>query len=143
MKIKNMGIRTIEARRFVKDFSQPMNIRIDHNSSVKLFSYIGNNEAQAEFEYVASYGAVGVIKFEGDFIIEGEDAEEIAERWQSKKNMPNNVASQIHTSLMHFCLPEAVMIARDLKLPPPIPMPQIRFDKESGKGKKRFGPEVA
>lgn len=145
MKIKNMGLKSIEARRFVKDFSQPMNIRIDHNSSIRLFSFKDNNEAHVEFEYVASYGSVGIIKLEGEFTYEGEDAQEVAKRWQEQKNMSNEIASHIHTSLMHFCLPEAVMIARDLKLPPPIPLPQVRFDKDaaSAKGKKQFGPEVA
>jgi hypothetical protein len=110
---------------------------------VKLFSITGSNEARVEFDYVASYGPVGVIKFEGGFVIEDEKAEELAQQWQEKKNMPNEVASQLHTSLMHFCLPEAVMVARDLKLPPPIPLPQVRFDKDGAKGKRQFGPEVA
>ncbi len=140
MKIKNMEIKSIEARRFIKDFSRPMNIRIDHNSSITLFSIIGKGEAQVEFEYTTSYGPLGIIKFEGTFIYEDKNAEEIAKRWQSKKNMPNEIASQIHTAIMHFCVPEAVIIARELKLPPPIPLPQIRVDK---KGMKKFGPEVA
>lgn len=145
MKIKNMGIRNIEARRLVKDLSKPMNIRIDHNSSLKVFSYAGNNEAQVEFEYIASYGPIGFIKFEGELVFVSDDAEELAKQWQTKKNMPDNVASHVHTSLMHFCLPEAVMIARDLKLPPPIPLPQVRFDKQdSGKqNKKSYNPEFA
>jgi len=141
MKIKNMGIKSIEARRFIKDFSRPMNIRIDHNSSITLFSAVSKEEAHVEFEYVASYGPIGMIKFEGEFIYEGKNAEDIAKRWQDKKNMPNEVASQIHTAIMHFCVPQAVMIARELKLPPPIPLPQIRFDKKEKMGK--FGPEVA
>ena len=142
MKIKNMGVKSIEARRFIKDFSRPMNIRIDHNSNITLFSVIQKGEAHVEFEYVASYGPVGMIKFEGEFLYEGEDAEKIAQRWQEKKNMPDEVASQIHTAIMHYCVPQAVTIARELKLPPPIPLPQIRFDK-GGKKKKTFGPEIA
>ncbi len=138
-----MEIRSIEAKRFAKDLSKPMNIRIDHNSSVVGFSYVSGNEANVEFEYITSYGAIGIIKFEGDFVFEDEGAKEMAERWQSKRNMPNEVASQIHTAIMHYCLPQAVMLARELKLPPPIPLPQIKFEKEKGKGVKRFGPEVA
>ena len=79
MKIKNMEIRAIEARRYIKDLSRPMNIRIDHNSSVTLFSVVEKNVANVEFEYTASFGPVGIIKFEGGFIYEGNDAEEIAE----------------------------------------------------------------
>ncbi|MCD6512647.1 MAG: hypothetical protein J7K61_03510 [Thermoplasmata archaeon] len=140
MKIRNLEIRAIEARRYVKDLSRPVNIRIDHNSSITLFSVLNDNEADVEFEYTASFGAVGIIKFEGGFIYEGEDAKKIAENWQSKKNMPNEIASQIHTAILHYCVPEAVTIARELKLPPPIPLPQVKFEEEKKKGK--FGPEV-
>lgn len=143
MRIKNMEVRSIEAKRYVRDLSKPMNIRIDHNSSVVNFTYMAKNEAHVEFEYITSYGAIGVIKFEGDFVFEDEKAEDIAKRWQSKKNMPNEVASQIHTAIMHYCLPQAVMLARELKLPPPIPLPQIKFEKDAGKKGKAFGPEVA
>ncbi|HHF55790.1 MAG TPA: hypothetical protein ENL42_02605 [Thermoplasmatales archaeon] len=143
MRVKNMEVRGIEAKRFIKDISRPMNIRIDHNSSVVSFSYKGGEEAEVEFEYVTSYGALGIIKFEGGLIFEDDKAKEIAERWQSKKNMPNEVASHIHTAIMHYCVPQAVMIARELKLPPPIPLPQIKFEKGGAKGKDRFGPEVA
>lgn len=140
MKIKNIVIKAIEARRFIKDFSQPINVRIDHNSNITLFSVIQKNEAQIEFEYVASYGGIGVIKFEGELLYESDDVEEIADRWRSKKNMPDEVASQIHTAIMHYCVPEAVAIAREIRLPPPIPLPQIRFDSKS---KRASGPEVA
>ena len=140
MKIKNIGIKAIEARRFIKDFSQPVNVRIDHNSNITLFSVIQKDVAQIEFEYVASYGGIGIIRFEGELIYEGEDVEEIAERWRNKKNMPDEVASQVHTAIMHYCVPEAVAIARELRLPPPIPLPQIRFD---SKTKRASGPEVA
>ncbi len=140
MKIKNMEIRAIEARRYVKDLSRPMNIRIDHNSSITLFSVLNENEADVEFEYTASFGAVGIIKFEGGFIYEGEDANEIAENWNKRKNMPNETASNIHTAILHYCVPEAVTIARELKLPPPIPLPQVKFGED--KKENKFGPEV-
>ena len=139
MKIRNMEIRGVEARRYIKDLSRPMNIRIDHNSNITLFSVIKKGEADVEFEYTASFGPVGIIKFEGSFIYEGKDAEEIANNWGEKKNMPNEIASQIHTAILHFCVPEAVFIARELKLPPPIPLPQVKFEKKS---KDKFGPEV-
>ena len=139
MKIRNMEIRGVEARRYIKDLSRPMNIRIDHNSNITLFSVIKKGEADVEFEYTASFGPVGIIKFEGSFIYEGKDAEEIANSWGEKKNMPNEIASQIHTAILHFCVPEAVFIARELKLPPPIPLPQAKFEKKS---KDKFGPEV-
>ena len=141
MKIKNINLRSIEARRYAKGMGKPTNIRIDHNSTVTLFTVMNEREAQVEFEYTASYGPVGLIKMEGEFRYEGKDARDVAKTWQDKRNMPNDIASQIHTAIMHFCLPEAVFIARDLRLPPPIPLPQVKFDKRDEK--KGYGPEVA
>ena len=42
---------------------------------------------------------------------------------------------------MHACVPEAVSIAKDLGLPPPIPLPQVRLGAQSKTG--QAGPEVA
>ena len=142
MNIKNMSLSSIEARRYSNVQGRPMNIRIDHNSTVTLFTVTKKGEAQVEFEYTASYGPLGLIKFGGVFFYESKDAEEVAKRWVEKKNMPNEVASHIHTAIMHFCLPEAVMVSRDLHLPPPIPMPQVKFDKESKEKGARYSPEV-
>jgi hypothetical protein len=141
MNLKNMNISSIEARRYSKQ-NKPMNIRIDHNSTVTLFTVTKKGEAQVEFEYTASYGPLGLIKLEGEFTYEGKDAEEVASKWMEKKSMPNEVASHIHTAIMHFCLPEAVMVSRDIRLPPPIPMPQVRFDQESKDKGARYSPEV-
>ena len=55
--------------------------------------------------------------------------------------MENQLASHIHTAVMHSCVPEAVGIAKDLGLPPPIPLPQVRLGANPKKG--QFGPEVA
>jgi hypothetical protein len=115
-------------------------VRIDHNSTVTLFSFNRENRADVEFEYTASYGSLGVIKLEGSLIYEGSDAKEIANRWGNKRQMPNEVASNIHTAIMHSCVPEAVGIAKDLNLPPPIPLPKVNFGK---KKEGKIGPEFA
>ncbi|MDD3493616.1 MAG: hypothetical protein PHZ19_09000 [Candidatus Thermoplasmatota archaeon] len=145
MNIKNMQLSSVEARRYSRSQQPVRNVRIDHNSTVTLFTPTGKQEAQVEFEYTASYGPLGLVKLSGEFIYESSDAREVAERWSESKNMPNEVASRIHTAIMHFCLPEAVMISRDLRLPPPIPMPQVQFDQpqEGGKGTGGWSPEVA
>jgi hypothetical protein len=146
MNISNMKLSSIEARRYSEPQQRPQNVRIDHNSTVTLFSASGDTDASIEFQYTASYGPLGLIKLSGDFHLSADNAREIAEQWSQDKNMPEEVASRIHTAIMHFCLPEAVMVSRDLRLPPPIPMPQVKFDKDQGaqqQGKGGFSPEVA
>ena len=72
---------------------------------------------------------------------ENSDAKEIAKEWMAKRKTPDQTASRIHTAVMQSCVPEAVGIAKDLGLPPPIPLPQVRLGSNAKKGEA--GPEVA
>ena len=141
MKIRNLQLKSIEARRFLDRNEKPRQIRIDHNSQVTQIQNKSDNQAIIEFQYTASYGAVGMIKIEGSLLYENHDARRIAKEWLDKRKMPDQTAGQIHTAVMHSCVPEAVGIAKDLGLPPPIPLPQVRLGANTKKG--QMGPEIA
>ena len=141
MKIRNIQLKSIEARRYVNRNERPKQIRIDHNSTISQIYDIEDKRATVDFTYTASYGPVGMIKLEGSLIYEDDEAKKIANGWKSTRKMPNQAASQIHTAVMHACVPEAVGIAKDLGLPPPIPLPQVKLGMDPKKG--QAGPEVA
>jgi hypothetical protein len=141
MKIKNIQLKTIEARRFINPDERPRQVRIDHNSTVTNFIYIKDNDANIDFQYTASYGPVGIIKIEGTLLLESDDVKKISKEWNETRKMPDQIASNIHTAVMHSCVPEAVTIAKDLGLPPPIPLPQVRLGVDQKTGQS--GPEVA
>jgi hypothetical protein len=141
MKIKNIKLKSIEARRFIDRDEKPRQIRIDHNSQITQVNNTSDKLTTIEFQYTAGYGAVGMIKLEGSLLYEDNDAKKIAKEWQSTRKMPNEIASRIHTAVMHACVPEAVGIAKDLGLPPPIPLPQVKLGSTPTKGQS--GPEIA
>lgn len=141
MKIKNIQLKTIEARRFINPDERPRQVRIDHNSTVTNFIYVKDNDANIDFQYTASYGPVGIIKIEGTLLLESDDVKKISKEWNETRKMPDQIASNIHTAVMHSCVPEAVTIAKDLGLPPPIPLPQVRLGVNQKTGQS--GPEVA
>ena len=141
MKTKSIELKSIEARRYINRSDRPRQVRIDHNSSVTNIGKMAENQATVEFQYTASFGPVGVIKIEGSFIFEDEKSQKLFEEWKKTRKMPNPIASQIHTAIMHACVPEAVIVAKDISLPPPIPLPQVRLGADPKKG--QFGPEVA
>ena len=142
MRIKNVQLKTIEARRYIDHQEKPRQIRIDHNSTMNRMQYQEKNATLVEFQYTASYGPVGVIKLDGSLVYENEDAKKLADQWNETRKMPNEIASHIHTAVMHACVPEAVGIAKSLRLPPPIPLPQVKLGRDPGKGGVA-GPEVA
>ena len=141
MKLRNINLKSIEARRYINRNERPKQVRIDHNSTVTNISPIDNNKANIDFQYTASYGPVGMIKIEGSLLYESNDAKKVTKEWTETRKMPNQIASHIHTAVMHACVPEAVSIAKDLSLPPPIPLPQVRLGSTPKKGEA--GPEVA
>ena len=143
MKIRNVQLKSIEARRYSDTTAQPKQVRIDHNSNISRMEKI-KEEAIIDFQYTASYGPVGLIKIEGSMQYSGENIQTFVNEWNEKRKMPNEIASGIHTAIMHACVPQAVGIAKDLRLPPPIPLPQVRMGKPGNKQVKGgLGPEFA
>ena len=142
MTVKMVELTSIDARRFSRRSEKTGNIRIDNNSTVTLITETGKDTAEVEFRYTAGYGSVGVIKIEGTLVYEGKIGD-LVDKWRSTNNMPDKVASEIHTAIMRTCVPEAVFISRDLHLPPPIPLPQVNISKKQKKGKQSSGMEVA
>lgn len=145
MNIGNIQLKSIEARRYVDLSTRPKKVRIDHNSNINRMELEKKQTAKIEFQYTASYAAVGMIKIEGILGYKGENASDLVNNWNDTHKMPDQIASAIHTAIMHSCVPQAVGIAKDLHLPPPIPLPQVRLGKNAKKGQAQSGPspEVA
>jgi hypothetical protein len=137
--IKSFELASIDGKRFTKRGEKLRQIRIDHNSTVTLITEINKKEANVDFRFTANYSGMGVIKIEGRMIFEG-DAPSLVKEWSTTGKMPEEVANQIHTTIMNNCIPEAVLIARDIHLPPPIPLPRVNIKK---RGAPSTGVEVA
>jgi hypothetical protein len=141
MPVKSVDLTSIEARRFSSRNEKIRNVRIDNNSTVTLITELNDSEANIDFRYTANYGGIGLIKIEGTILFDG-DAPALAKQWGSQSNMPDETASEIHTAIMRICVPEAMLISRDLKLPPPFPLPQVNIQKKN-KRQASSGMEVA
>ncbi len=146
MPVKTFELSSVDGRRFVKPADRWVNLRVDHNSTVTLVSELGERQASVGFRFTANYHAseavVGLIQIEGTILWEG-DAKALAKGWSAGGQMPPDVAQEIHTIIMTNCIPEAVLLARELRLPPPIPIPQVNIQQAAGKPPKGRSPEIA
>ncbi|MHB8605676.1 MAG: hypothetical protein ACYDCK_10520 [Thermoplasmatota archaeon] len=144
MPVRAVELTSIEGKRFSKTTEKHAQIRIDHNSTVTLVREASPGEATVDFRYTASFGGVGIIRLEGTLAFQG-DAKALADQWQASSQMPNEIASEVHTAVMRICVPEAVGIAKNLNLPPPIPLPQVQFGQppQQGKPAPHTDPSVA
>lgn len=141
-------LKALEARRF-QDPTPNTQIRIDHNSTITMVVKEAPDRLRIEFGYTTSYGALGVVKVEGSLLFTDPAASEAADTWSSTRNLPANVAQQVHAAIMTAAVPEAVGLAKDIRLPPPIPLPQIQFQGQAkpasppaGKADSYGSPEV-
>ena len=120
--IRNFRIDGIEAKRFIEPENAPKEIRIDNNSTVLKISPIDDDRASIEFRFTITYSGIGMITMEGTVIYEG-DVPKLIDEWQNRHRMPDEVAQEVHGTIINNCIIEAVIIAKEVRLPPPIPPP--------------------
>ncbi|MFA5943680.1 MAG: hypothetical protein WC876_04345 [Candidatus Thermoplasmatota archaeon] len=134
MPVTAVVFKTLEARRY-QDPVANTQIRIDHNSTITLVARETDDRIRVEFGYTTSYGPLGVIKVEGSLQFTGPNAGTAVDTWNTTRNLPSEVAQQVHSAIMASAVPEAVGLAKDIRLPPPIPLPQIQFQGQTAAAK--------
>lgn len=97
----------------------------------------GSNQQEGlrfNFEFKADYTPkIGQILLNGDVLYLGDSKQtkEILDTWQKKKQVPKDVMELIINNVLSKCNIEALILSREINLPPPIPLPKL-----SGKPKE-------
>ncbi len=129
MPVTNIVLKSLEARRY-QDIQPNQQIRIDHNSTITLVVKEAADRMRVEFGYTTSYGPLGVVKIEGVLSFTDPAAGTAADGWATTRNLPPDMAQLVHSAIMGMAVPEAVGLAKEIRLPPPIPLPQIQFQQQ-------------
>lgn len=130
MPIKSFELTSMDAKRFSKLGERPPQIRVDHTTNVTNVSSLSERDVQIDFRFTINYVGMGMITIEGRVVWDG-DAKAIAAQWPQNKALPNEVFNPILGAIFTNCMPSAVVISRDLGLPPPLPPPQIQVKKDA------------
>ncbi len=125
--IKDLEISSIEGKRFAPLDSRPQEIRIDQNLSI-LDVRRESDLFRIFYKFISTFSTLGNITIEGSVLYSG--AEDIELRWKKDKNIPESAAGEIQGAIFTSSIVETIMIARDLRLPAPIPMPNIQKKKD-------------
>lgn len=145
MPIKSFELVSIDGKRFSRLGERIPHLRVDNNTAVTNVSVISDKDAQMDFRFTISYVGVGMIKIEGRLVWEG-DAKAVSSQWSQTNALPNEIFTPVLQAIFSNCMPSAVVCARDLGLPPPLPPPQIQQmkpGKASGAKDARGSMEVA
>lgn len=129
MPIKSFELTAVDAKRFSRLGERPPQIRVDHTTNVTNVTALSDKDAQIDFRFTVNYAGMGMIIVDGRIVWDG-DAKAIASQWPQTKALPNEVFGQVLGAIFTNCMPPAVVLARDLGLPPPLPPPQIQMRKD-------------
>lgn len=116
-------VRGIEARRFLKDGEKIPNIGIKNNSSIINIEKI-NDELAIDFVFNVIYNpSIATIKIDGTLFYKGDDINDMLEQWETKRTIKS---INIQNTIIEKGLMEAVILAKELNVVPPIPLPRIQ-----------------
>jgi hypothetical protein len=81
-----------------------------------------------EFQFTSTYEPnVGNIEMTGEviYLLDQEKAEEAVKSWKKNKKLDKEMMTQALNNILAKCNIEALILSKDMNLPPPIPLPKI------------------
>lgn len=127
----NITILKVSAERFLTDIPpQPIHIGI----SVNILTAESKGESKLEIPFLLSVNynpPIASINVQGRAIVTGDrdEVRKVHGDCQKDKGPPQAIAQTIS----NVAIVEALLLARSLNVPPPIPLPQIQEPKREGK----------
>jgi hypothetical protein len=123
--------KSLDARRLGTIKNQ---VNINNNSTIVSVSKDGARMSLS-FVFSSNYEPnIGVIRIEGDLMVEDtpETIDNAVREWEKSERtrLPKEMAEGIHNTILSNCIVEAGFLARDVKLPLPVPMPQVSIEKK-------------
>jgi len=110
-------------------------ININNNIALKEVSEakIGVGERGAirvSFLFTSKYGAdFASLALEGDVVVlaDAAKAKTIVDNWTKSKAIDQQLAQVVMSHILDRCNIQALLVARDLGLPSPVPLPKVNF----------------
>lgn len=104
-------------------------LKINNNSTITSVEPKGADLA-VSFSYVTGYEPkVGEIKVDGVILVRDteENIKAVLDAWKAsgEKNLPREMAEKVHNLIIFNCVTETVLLAREVQLPTPIPLPRV------------------
>lgn len=110
-------------------------ININNNISIKdvkeIDLFAGKNKQKGLnfiYVFISSYEPkIGKIEITGEvhYMIEDKKKKEVINSWKKDKKVPKDIMTDILNTVLARCNIQAIILSRDINLPPPIPLPKV------------------
>jgi hypothetical protein len=100
---------------------KPLDFKLPNQESVKI-----------EFDFNSKYDPnIGTILITGEVVLieQPKKITEILDQWKKDKQLPEDVLSNVMNNLLTKCNVEAILIGREVNLPPTLSMPKVKINK--------------
>jgi len=85
---------------------------------------------RVEFNFTSKYEPdVGEISVHGNLLWRDHDAKKVLKMWEDEKKLESKAGLEILNTIFRKCLAKAVVLAEDVRLPPPVQFPMVRAQK--------------
>jgi len=85
---------------------------------------------RVKFTFTTKYEPdVGDIVVEGSILWRDHDAKKVLKMWEDEKKLESKAGLEILNTIFRKCLAKAVVLAEDVRLPPPVQFPMVRAQK--------------
>lgn len=107
----------------IKDV-QSMDLKLG-KASDKALKFVFTYEAKYEPE-------IGSVELNGELVWLSNDAKvkEVEKEWKKNKKLGKEVVEEVMTNILTKCNIEAIVMSREINLPPPVPMPKVKTKEE-------------
>ncbi|KYK28236.1 MAG: hypothetical protein HXS48_20105 [Theionarchaea archaeon] len=120
-------VKGIEARRFLKDGEKVPKVGISNNSSIVNIEK-KDGELAIDFVFASMYNpSIASIKIDGTLYYQGDDVDDIFDTWTKERTIKR---THVQNIIIEKGLMEAVILAKELNVVPPIPLPRIQEEKK-------------
>jgi hypothetical protein len=136
MTIINFIIKKVNAERLMETHSQ---VSVTNNVSIKSveiytlsFGTIKEEGIKYSFEYKTNYTPkIGEIIIAGDIISmePKEEKEKIIVQWEKQKSLSKEIMVPLLNYILGKCNIEAIILSKNVNLPPPIRLPTVEIEK--------------
>lgn len=105
------------------------NITITHAEESQLpFGQQKQDGLKISFQFISSYEPnIGAIELNGNLLYIGDakQLKDVVKNWNKDKKLPTDIMKHVLHAVMNKCNIQALVMSRDVGLPPPVPLPQV------------------
>ncbi|OYT32209.1 hypothetical protein DRJ22_01830 [Candidatus Woesearchaeota archaeon] len=134
---KNMSVIGMQFNKIIIEKTNPVKGKISVKNNVALEKVekhevpVGTSKqttARFHFKFTASYEPkIASITLKGflTWFDKKEKIEELAKTWSKDKKIDKEIMTEVLNTILGKCNIEALVLAREVNLPPPIPLPKV------------------